>query len=76
MMSNLAAKFHKIVSGLHGINVFNWNCNGFSLAKCDALQCLLFQDEFCAVLEHLAIPDVVFLTETHHFISNHITPSY
>ena len=76
VMSHLATKFHNMVSGLHGIGIFTWNCNGFSLAKCDALQRLLSQDAFYAVLQHLAIPDVVFLTETHCFVSNHVLPGY
>ena len=76
VMSHLATNFHHMVSGLHGIGVFAWNCNGFSLAKCDALQCLLFQDAIYAVLQHSAIPDVVFLTETHRFVSNHVLPTY
>ena len=76
VMSHLATKFHHMVSGLHGIGVFTWNCNGFSLAKCDALQCLLSQDALYEVPQHSAIPDVVFLTETHCFVSNHVLPGY
>ena len=76
VMSHPAAKFHNMVSGLHGIGVFTWNCNGFSLAKCNALQCLLLQGDVCAVLQHLAVPHVLFLTEMHCFISNHVLSGY